>query len=117
MSIIVVVRQPGEQASAREVEPTLVELRSVIGGGYLECIQTVHGVFEGAVLNLFVDEDARQKKLAPNIECLDGQPPLLGTVLAVKTNPDGKDVGLVGDEVERVIQLINSYKSAQPSDN
>ena len=113
--ITVVVREPGSKAVVREIEATLAAQQAVVGG-YIELLQQVHACCDdGAVLNVIANEDGHEEGLSPNVYLRDDMV-LVGTLLAVKAI-DGTEVSLTGDEIERVRQLVDSFRVAAPMDN
>jgi hypothetical protein len=119
-SILVVVADPGQPAKMVRIEgdhsTQLFTLQAAVGG-HLEMVwldslaqnRREQPIGADSGVHLYVNEDGKALGLPPNLEL----PPydlLVGPLVASKTDRDGNEAGLTGDEAVHVIRELDRLR-------
>lgn len=104
----VVIKRPGKLAVVETIEPGLEALQAAVGGP-LEILMKAHEFFdEQDHLVCYGDEEGRLKDAVFNILRPSDGTPLVGPIVAVKTDGAGDDVSMTEEDAQRSIELLGT---------
>lgn len=104
----VLIKQPGERPRVMQVEPGLESMQKIVGGN-IECGMKAHGFFDGEDhLIFYVNEDGLRLELPLNLFRPSDGHPIVGAVVAVKTDRQGEDVSMTEEDAERVREYFTA---------
>ncbi len=114
--IKVVVKKPNELAVITSIKSkkSLDDIRALVAEDpahppWIEIAIKAHGMFEGLDLVCYCDEEGLLKKLPLNFYRPTDQAPIVGNVVAVKTNQNGDDVDMSEAEVKAVCIMLDTW--------
>lgn len=105
MSILVIVADPGVEAIVMRIEPTLEELRKIVGGD-LEAVQFRFG--SGSTLYFYCNEDGKRLKLPINFSM--GLDTVVGPIVISSSDVNGDEIGITEDQAPLVLRAVDRLR-------
>jgi hypothetical protein len=105
MTILVIVADPGVEAVAVRIEPSLKVLQTLVGGH----IEAVHFRFgSGSNLYFYCNEDGKRLELPINFSL--GSDHVVGSIVISSADADGEEVGITEDQAPLVLRAIDRMR-------
>jgi len=102
----VVIKKPGFRPYIKEIDAGLDSLQALVEG-YIEVAMRAPNFFGGGdELVCYVNEEGLLKEMPLNIYRPSDGHPLVGPLVAVKTDNQGEDVSMTEEDAERVRSLV-----------
>ena len=106
----VVIKKPGFRPYIKEVDAGLDSMQALVEG-YIEVAIRAPNFFGGGdELVIYCNEEGLLKQLPLNFYRTTDGHPIVGTVVAVKTDSSGEDVSMTFEDGEKVRSLIDKWR-------